>query len=94
MWKSVSDIAAATREGRFEPTVFFKPAGASPSGATDLTRPPAGFWAFASVQVAASDQHSAGVMSEGVDRFFGANIKASGEATLRGEISTSVRKER
>jgi predicted ribosome quality control (RQC) complex YloA/Tae2 family protein len=109
VWDRVSELASATREGRFEPTLFFR-AVKPPSPGDDQSphrapntehqtpntehRPPLGFWAFPSVQVSPDAQEPAVTMSAAADRYFTSFQLSSGEDTLRKELLTAVRKER
>jgi predicted ribosome quality control (RQC) complex YloA/Tae2 family protein len=109
VWRTISELAMATREGRFNPTLFY--AGVKPlspesdriARRTPNTEhrtpnteppPPRGFWAFPTVQIPTSEQEPAATMSAAADRYFTAVQRTSGEDTLRKELLGAVRKER
>jgi predicted ribosome quality control (RQC) complex YloA/Tae2 family protein len=101
LWQVVSELAAATREGRFEPTLFVERGNAASGAGTRLAGSaappmtvPRGFWAFRSVQVPPGDQQAMPSISAAADRFFSAVERASHEAVARGELLGALRKER
>jgi len=99
VWEAVSELAGLVRQGRFEPSLFrsgpASPADGRPSDASQSgARRPNGFWAFPSVQLAASEQQRVASMSAAVDQFYGEVQRAGSEETLRKELTTAVRKER
>lgn len=99
VWAALDNLMAAAREGRFEPTVFYRPTfvdTASPvdQPATINHQPPGGFWAFRSAQLPAAEQAPVASMSAAADRFFGAIRQSTGEEEIRRELLAVVRKER